>query len=44
LDADSFARNYEILGDTGRQFARANEAFRLLAELAAEKPGDKTSQ
>ena len=32
-----FARNYEILGDTGKQFARANEAYRLLAGLAAER-------
>src|SRR5262249_43071346 len=39
-----FARNYAILGDTGRQFARANEAFRLLAGLAAEKPSDTTYQ
>jgi tetratricopeptide (TPR) repeat protein len=38
-----FARNYEILGDTGKQFARANEAHRLLAGLAAEKP-DRTYQ
>src|SRR5260221_678955 len=35
-----FARNYEILGDTGKQFAHANEAQRLLAGLAAEKPDD----
>jgi tetratricopeptide (TPR) repeat protein len=39
-----FARNYEILGDTGRQFARANEAQRLLAGLAAEKTDDLTYQ
>src|SRR6202022_1056522 len=39
-----FARNYAILGDTGKQFARANEAYRLLAGLAAEKPNDMTYQ
>jgi tetratricopeptide (TPR) repeat protein len=39
-----FARNYEILGDTDKQFARANEAYRLLAGLAAEKPDDSTYQ
>src|SRR5262249_15109982 len=39
-----FARNYAILGDTGKQFARANEAYRLLAGLAAEKPDDTTYQ
>ncbi|MFZ2137432.1 MAG: toll/interleukin-1 receptor domain-containing protein, partial [Xanthobacteraceae bacterium] len=39
-----FARNYEILGDTGKQFARANEAYRLLAGLAAERPNDMTYQ
>jgi tetratricopeptide (TPR) repeat protein len=37
-----FARNYEMLGDTGKQFARANEAQRLLAGLAAEKTDDPT--
>src|SRR5262249_24069715 len=35
-----FARNYEILGDTGKQLARAKEAHRLLAELSAQKPDD----
>src|SRR5262249_9489372 len=35
-----FARNYRILGDTGKQLARANEAHRLLAGLAAQKPND----
>ena len=35
-----FARNYQILGDTGKQYARANEAHRLLVGLAAEKPND----
>jgi len=39
-----FARNYEILGDTGKQLARANEAHRLLAELASEKPDEITYQ
>jgi hypothetical protein len=35
-----FARNYAILGDTSKRFARADEAYRLLAGLAAEKPDD----
>jgi len=35
-----FARNYAILGDTDKQLARASEAHRLLADLAAERPGD----
>jgi TIR domain len=39
-----FARNYAILGDSGKQLARANEAHRLLAELAAQKPNDATYQ
>ncbi len=39
-----FARNYAILGDTAKQFARANEALDLLASLAAEKPNDVTYQ
>jgi tetratricopeptide (TPR) repeat protein len=39
-----FARNYAILGDTGKQLARAIEAHRLLAELATEKPGNITYQ
>jgi tetratricopeptide (TPR) repeat protein len=39
-----FARNYEILGDTNRQWARAAEAHRLLALLVSEKPGDVTYQ
>ena len=30
-----FARNYEILGDTAKQKARAEEARQLMAELAA---------
>jgi tetratricopeptide (TPR) repeat protein len=39
-----FARNYEILGDTAKRFARANEAYRLLAGLAAEKPNEGAYQ
>ena len=39
-----FARNYQILGDTGKQFERATEAYALLAGLAAEKPDDKLYQ
>ena len=39
-----FARNYQILGDTGKQFERATEAYALLAGLAAEKPDDKVYQ
>ena len=39
-----FARNYAILGDTGKQFARASEAQRLLAGLATERPNDITYQ
>ena len=39
-----FARNYAILGDTNKQLARATEAHRLLAGLAAEKPDDTTYQ
>jgi len=39
-----FARNYAILGDTSKQLARANEAQRLLAGLAAQKPDDVTYQ
>ena len=39
-----FARNYEILGDTGKQLARATEALRLLSGLAAEKPDDVAYQ
>jgi tetratricopeptide (TPR) repeat protein len=39
-----FARNYAILGDTGKQFARANEAYRLLTRLAAENPNSVTYQ
>ena len=32
-----FARNYEILGDTRKQKTRAEEAHRLMSELAAER-------
>jgi tetratricopeptide (TPR) repeat protein len=39
-----FARNYEILGDAGKQLARANEAQRLLGGLAAQKPDDVAYQ
>src|SRR5262245_59224293 len=39
-----FARSYAILGNTGKQFARASEAYRLLAGLAAENPRDTTYQ
>jgi hypothetical protein len=39
-----FARNYAVLGDTGKQRERATEAYRLLAALAAEKPDDTTYQ
>lgn len=39
-----FARNYEILGDTKQQFARAADASRLLTGLAAEKPDDAAYQ
>jgi tetratricopeptide (TPR) repeat protein len=38
------ARNYAILGDTGKQFARVIDAHRLLAGLAAEKPEAKNYQ
>jgi hypothetical protein len=39
-----FARNYAILGEIGEQFARANEAYRLLTGLAAENPNSVTYQ
>jgi tetratricopeptide (TPR) repeat protein len=39
-----FARNYAAVGDTGKELAHAAEAYRLLAGLAAEKPGDVTYQ
>jgi tetratricopeptide (TPR) repeat protein len=39
-----FARNYEILGDTNNQRARAAEAQRLMAGLANEKPSDTEYQ
>ena len=39
-----FARNYAILGDTGKERAHAEEAYSLLAKLAAAKPNDTTYQ
>ena len=39
-----FARNYAILGDTGRESADAQVAYRLLAELVAAKPDDSRYQ
>ena len=39
-----FARNYAILGDTGKQRERAHEALRVLSGLAAEKPDDVAYQ
>ena len=39
-----FARNYAILGDTGKQRERAREALRLLTGLAAKKPDDPAYQ
>jgi tetratricopeptide (TPR) repeat protein len=39
-----FARNYAVLGDTGKQREHATNAFRLLAALAAEKPDDTSYQ
>ena len=35
-----FARNYAALGDSGKERSRAEEAYRLLAGLAAAKPDD----
>jgi tetratricopeptide (TPR) repeat protein len=35
-----FARNYQILGNSDKQRARANEAHHLLSDLAAEEPGN----
>ena len=35
-----FARNYEILGDTAKQFTRVTEAHQLFAALADEHPDD----
>jgi eukaryotic-like serine/threonine-protein kinase len=37
-----FARNYAVLGQTDKRRQSANEAYRLLAGLASEKPGDTT--
>jgi tetratricopeptide (TPR) repeat protein len=39
-----FARNYQILGDTTKQRERAEEAYRLLAALAGERPDNSTYQ
>ena len=39
-----FARNYEILGNTTLQHARASEAHRLMAGLVAEAAGNLTFQ
>ena len=35
-----FARNYEILGDAGKQRAKAEDAQRIMAALFASKTGD----
>lgn len=39
-----FARNYAMLGDTGKQRADAEEAYRLGGELAAAKPDNNEYQ
>jgi len=39
-----FARNYTVLGDTGKERTRAEEAYHLLASLAAAKPSDTDYQ
>ena len=39
-----FARNYAALGDTNKERSRADEAYRLLAGLAAAKPDDPNYQ
>jgi hypothetical protein len=39
-----FARNYAILGDTGKERAHAEEAYHLLAGLAAANPDDTDYQ
>jgi tetratricopeptide (TPR) repeat protein len=39
-----FARNYAMLGDTGKEGADAEESYRLLAALAAAKPDDNNYQ
>jgi tetratricopeptide (TPR) repeat protein len=36
-----FARNYQILGDPGKQYARATRAHRLLAEVSTERLDDR---
>ena len=35
-----FARNYAILGDTGKRFVRASEAHQILTRLSVEKPNE----
>jgi tetratricopeptide (TPR) repeat protein len=37
-----FARSYQMMGDPGKQYARATKAHRLLAGLGAERPDDMT--
>jgi len=37
-----FARSYQILGDSNKQYARATQAHHLLAGLGAERPEDTT--
>ena len=39
-----FAHNYAMLGDTGKQLAHAEDAYRLLAGLAAARPDDSNYQ
>jgi tetratricopeptide (TPR) repeat protein len=39
-----FARNYEVLGQSDQQRARATDALSLLAALTTEKPGDVAFQ
>ena len=37
-----FARNYQMMGDPGQQYARVIKAHRLLAGLDVERPNDMT--
>jgi tetratricopeptide (TPR) repeat protein len=37
-----FARSYQMMGDPGKQYARATKAHHLLAGLGAERPDDMT--
>jgi tetratricopeptide (TPR) repeat protein len=39
-----FAHNYAILGDAAKQRATAEDAYRLLAGLAGERPDDRSYQ